>query len=167
MLFDYRGYGHSTGRPDERGTYLDGRAARQTMVARHDCDPERVVYLGESLGGAVATELALSSPPRALILQSAFTSLRDVARHHYPIPRSVVPDAYPTIRRIGSIDAPVLILHGDRDTTVPLGHGRALFEAARHPKRFHFFPGLGHNDLLSAGPPYGRIIAEWIGGLDR
>ena len=167
MLFDYCGYGQSSGRPDERGTYRDARAAQRAIVARNDCDPARVVYLGESLGGAIAAELALSSPPRALILQSAFTNLRDVARHHYPLPRAVIPDAYPTISRIGSIGAPLLVLHGDRDSTVPLAHGKALYEAAREPKRLHVFPGLGHNDLLSAGPLYGQIIAEWIGGLDR
>ena len=113
----------------------------------------------------MAAELAIAAPPRALILQSPFTSLRDIGRHHYPLPRSVIPDAYPTIRRIATVGAPVLILHGDRDTTVPLAHGKALFDAARHPKRLHVFPGLGHNDLLAAGPRYGRIITEWIGGL--
>jgi fermentation-respiration switch protein FrsA (DUF1100 family) len=167
MLFDYRGYGHSTGRPDERGTYLDARAARLAMISTEGCDPARVIYLGESLGAAVAAELALYSPPLALILQSAFTSLRDVARRHYPLPRFLIPDAYPTIRRIRRIDAPVLVLHGDRDSIVPLAHGRTLFEAAGQPKQLHVFRGLGHNDLVGAGPRYATIIAEWIGGLDR
>jgi fermentation-respiration switch protein FrsA (DUF1100 family) len=167
MLFDYRGYGQSTGKPDERGTYLDAHAARAAMVARGGCNRARVVYLGESLGAAVAAEVALSSPPRALILQSAFTSLRDVARRHYPLPRFLIPDAYPTIRRIRSIESPVLVLHGDRDAIVPLSHGETLFEAARQPKHLHVFPGLGHNDLLRAGPRYGEVIARWIGRLDR
>lgn len=167
MLFDYRGYGRSTGKPDERGTYVDARAARDAMVARADCDPARVIYLGESLGAAVAAELAQSSPPRALILQSPFTSLRDVARRHYPLPRSLIPDAYPTIRRIRSIAAPLLVLHGDRDTIVPVSQGRKLFEAANQPKQLHVFPGLGHNDLLRAGGHYGEVIAHWIDGLDR
>lgn len=167
MLFDYRGYGRSTGRPCERGTYLDAQAARDVMVARADCDPARVIYLGESLGAAVAAELAQSSPPCALILQSPFTSLRDVARRHYPLPRSLIPDAYPTIRRIRSIAAPLLVLHGDRDTIVPVSHGRKLFEAANQPKHLHVFPGLGHNDLLRAGTRYGQVITHWIDGLDR
>lgn len=167
MLFDYRGYGRSTGKPDEPGTYLDARAARDAMVARADCDPARVIYLGESLGAAVAAELAQSSPPRALILQSPFTSLRDVARRHYPLPRFLIPDAYPTIRRIRWIDAPLLVLHGDRDAIVPVSHGRRLFEAASQPKHLHVFPGLGHNDLLRAGTRYVQVIAEWIDGLDR
>ncbi|MGN6170915.1 MAG: alpha/beta hydrolase, partial [Solirubrobacteraceae bacterium] len=130
LLFDYRGYGLSTGKPNERGTYLDARAARGAMAAREDCEPAQVIYLGESLGAAVAAELAQSTPPRGLILQSPFTSLRDVARRHYPLPRFLIPDAYPTIRRIDSIDAPVLVLHGDRDAIVPVSHGRTLYEAA-------------------------------------
>lgn len=164
LLFDYRGYGRSTGRPGEQGTYLDGLAARQALIARDACDPARVSYLGESLGGAVACELALSFPPRALILQAAFTSLRDVARRHYPfVPRFLIPDAYPTIRRIGAVNAPVLLIHGDRDAVVPLSHGRALFEAATQPKRLEVFAGLGHNDLLSAREHYERVIDGWIG----
>jgi fermentation-respiration switch protein FrsA (DUF1100 family) len=167
VLFDYRGYGGSTGKPDEQGTYLDARAARAAMAAREGCDPGRVVYLGESLGAAVSVELAQSVPPRALILQSPFTSLRDVARRHYPLPRFLVPDAYPTIRRIHSIHAPLLVLHGDRDTIVPVSHGRTLFGAAGQPKHLHVFPGLGHNDLLRAGAHYADVIAQWIDGLDR
>jgi fermentation-respiration switch protein FrsA (DUF1100 family) len=167
MLFDYRGYGHSSGRPDEGGTYLDARSARQVMAGREDCDPARIVYLGESLGAAVAAELALAHPPSGLILQSAFTSLRDVARRHYPLPRLLIPDAYPTIRRISSIVAPVLVLHGDRDTVVPVSHGRRLFEVAREPKELHVFPGFAHSDLLSAGDRYERVIGEWIRGLGR
>jgi fermentation-respiration switch protein FrsA (DUF1100 family) len=167
LLFDYRGYGRSTGKPDEQGTYLDARAARAAMAARQDCDPARVIYLGESLGAAVAAELAQFWPPRALILQSPFTSLRDVARRHYPLPRFVIPDAYPTIRRVHSIQAPVLVLHGDRDAIVPVSHGRMLFEAAGQPKHLHVFPGLGHNDLLAAGTHYTDVIARWADGLDR
>jgi uncharacterized protein len=167
MLFDYRGYGQSTGKPNEPGTYLDARAARGSLTAREDCDLARVVYLGESLGAAVATELAQASPPRALILQSAFTSLRDVARRHYPLPRFVIPDAYPTICRIDSVDAPVLVLHGDRDTVVPVSHGQKLFEAAGPPKHLHIFRGLGHSDLLRAGSDYVEVIKRWVDGLDR
>ena len=167
MLFDYRGYGQSTGKPDEPGTYSDARAARDSITARRECDPARVIFLGESLGAAVAAELAQSWPPRALILQSPFTSLRDVARRHYPIPRSLIPDAYPTIRRIPSIKSPVLVLHGDRDAIVPASHGQALFEAANQPKRLHTFRGLGHSDLLRAGSSYVEVITAWVDGLER
>jgi uncharacterized protein len=162
LLFDYRGYGRSTGRPDEEGTYRDGAAAREALLRQPECDPKRVVYLGESLGGAIALALAVQSPPRALVLQSTFTSLRSVAHHHYPvIPSAVVPDAYPSIRRIDKLQVPLLVLHGDRDEVVPLSEGRALYEAAPEPKRMHVFEGLGHSDLVAAGDEYARVIKEW------
>jgi hypothetical protein len=167
LLFDYRGYGRSQGSPGEEGTYRDARAARQALLARGDVDPERLFYLGESLGGAVALELALAHPPRGLVLQSAFTSIRDMARFHYPfIPPALVPDAYPNLARIGQLRAPLLAMHGDADDIVPLSAGEALYAAAPGPKKLHVFRGLGHNDLVSgAGADYGRVIADWARGL--
>ena len=164
LLFDYRGYGRSTGSPDEKGTYRDARAAREALLARPGVEPAAVVYLGESLGGAVAVELAVEHPPAALVLQSSFTSLRAMARLHYPVvPAVAVPDAYPTIDRIARVACPVLVVHGDRDDIVPAGHGRALFAAARGPKRLEIVPGAGHNDLLDvAGGEYGGTIAGWL-----
>jgi uncharacterized protein len=163
LLFDYRGYGSSGGAPDERGTYADARAARLQIVDR---DPERVFYLGESLGGAVALKLALEQPPAGLILQSTFTSVRELGREHYPlIPTALVPDAYPNQRRISRLRAPLLILHGDRDEIVPLSQARELFALAPEPKRMHVFDGFGHNDLVLAGSEYGDVIADWAPGL--
>ncbi len=163
LLFDYRGYGRSTGRPDEAGTYRDARAAVRALRAQPGLGAAPVVYLGESLGGAVATELALAEPPAALVLQSTFTSLREMARLHYPfIPSALVPDAYPTLDRIARVRCPVLILHGDRDDIVPLGHGQALFARAAGSKRLDVVRGAGHNDLLTvAGAAYGTTIAAW------
>ena len=93
LAFDYRGYGRSAGRPSEHGTYEDARAARDAL------GPGRTFYLGESLGGAIALELAIEHPPAGLILQSTFTGIRAMARLHYPfIPRALVPDAYPSLR---------------------------------------------------------------------
>jgi fermentation-respiration switch protein FrsA (DUF1100 family) len=163
LLFDYRGYGRSTGTPDEDGTYRDARAALVALVARPGVDRDRVLYLGESLGGAVALALAVEHPPRGLVLQSTFTSIRDLARAHYPfIPTVLIPDAYPSLRLIGRLTVPLLVLHGDRDEIVPLGHGRTLFEAAREPRRIRVFAGSGHNDLVErAGHEYADEIAHW------
>jgi fermentation-respiration switch protein FrsA (DUF1100 family) len=163
LLFDYRGYGRSTGRPAEAGTYRDARAALLALRAQPGLDAAPVVYLGESLGGAVATELAVAEPPAALVLQSTFTSVREMARLHYPfIPSALVPAAYPTLDRIARVRCPVLILHGDRDDIVPLAHGQALFARAAGSKRLDVVRGAGHNDLLTvAGAAYGVTIAAW------
>jgi uncharacterized protein len=158
LAFDYRGYGRSTGRPGEAGTYLDARAARRARPGRAASD--RVLYLGESLGAAVALELAHHHPPAGLILQSPFTSIRDMARLHYPfIPRALVPDAYPSLRLIATLDVPLLVLHGDRDEIVPAMHGEALYDAATSPKRLEIRAGAGHNDLV--GPDWASAISRW------
>jgi len=140
----------------------DARAARAALLAQAGIDAGSILYLGESLGGALATELALDEAPAGLVLQSTFTSVRDMARLHYAvIPGVLVPDVYPTLDRIQRLACPVLVMHG-RDDIVPVEHGRALFAAATGSKRLEIVAGAGHNDLLSAtGAAYGRTIAEW------
>jgi len=165
LLFDYRGYGASSGTPGEQGTYRDARAGLTCLLRQPRVDAARVLYLGESLGGAVALELALTRPPAGLVLLSAFTSVRDMARLHYGlIPTGLVPDAYPSLRRIGDLRAPLLVLHGEDDAIVPAEHSRALFEAAPDPKRLRILPGVGHNDIVSlAGALLAEEIASWVG----
>jgi uncharacterized protein len=169
LLFDYRGYGRSSGRPSEQGTYRDARAALACLLEQPNVDAARVFYLGESLGGAVAADLALKCPPTGLVLVSAFTSVRELGSVHYPLlPGSLIPDAYPTVRRIRELSAPLLVLHGDSDEIVPLSQGRALFAAASEPKRMHVLVGVGHNDLVEfAGPEFAREIASWASRLQR
>jgi uncharacterized protein len=164
MLFDYRGYGRSSGRPDEPGTYRDAHAALDCLRRQPGVDPSRIVYFGESLGGGVAIELACAEPPAGLALLSAFTSVREIARVHYSfLPGALVPDAYPSLERIRELRTPLLVLHGDRDDIVPLDHGRALYEAAPGPKRIHVFEGAGHNDVLDrAGRELADEMAAWM-----
>ena len=167
FLFDYRGYGRSSGRPSEEGTYRDARAARQALLRQEGVAAARVIYVGESLGGAVAVNEALESPPLGLVLRSTFTSLRVMARLHYPfVPRALVPDAYPSLERVARLRCPVLVVHGDRDDIVPFSQGEALFAAAPEPKRFHRVPGAGHNDLIALeGSRYADVIASWAATL--
>ncbi|TDY09900.1 hypothetical protein BCL50_2005 [Mycolicibacterium litorale] len=148
LLFDYRGYGGNPGRPTEEGLATDARAARDWLAAQREVDPGRLVYFGESLGGAVAVGLAVVHPPAALILRSPFTSLADVGAVHFrwlPV-RHLLIDRYPSIDRIADVDAPVLVIAGDRDDIVPTGLSRRLFDAAAEPKEFVLVPGAGHND---------------------
>jgi uncharacterized protein len=108
-------------------------------------------------------DLALDHPPAGLVLLSAFTGIRELGPVHYPfVPTGLIPDAYPTMRRIHALRAPLLVLHGERDEIVPLSHARALFEAAPTPRDIHVFPGLGHNDLAArGGPEFAEVIAAW------
>ncbi|MGW4772872.1 alpha/beta hydrolase [Nocardia sp. NPDC004278] len=167
LTFDYRGYGRSTGRPTEHGTYLDAHAARRILLEQPGVNPERVLYLGKSLGGGVLLELATEYPPTGLVLMSTFTGLRDAARSVYPfLPGPLVPDAYPSLRRIRELQAPVLIMHGDHDELLPLRHAERLFAAAPEPKQLVIFPGAGHNDLIiSTEVSWIDLIRAWTGEL--
>jgi fermentation-respiration switch protein FrsA (DUF1100 family) len=167
LLFDYRGYGKSEGSPDEPGTYRDARAAYR-WLREHGQPPERIVIFGESLGSAIALDLALGSPARALVLESPFTSIRDMARAVYPfLPVwPLVRTRYDNLGKIGRLRMPLLVLHGDSDNVVPFAQGRRLFEAAPEPKRFYAIPGASHNDTyVAGGEPYWRAIAEFLDGL--
>ena len=127
-----------------------------------DVDPSRIAYFGESLGAAVAVELAVRRPPAALVLRSPFTSLADVGVLHYPwLPvRRLLLDRYPSIDRIGSVRAPVLVIAGDRDDIVPATLSKQLYDAATEPKRYAVIPGVGHNDqgLLDGREMIGDVV---------
>lgn len=165
LLFDYRGYGLSTGRPAEEGTYRDARAARAALEAQEGVGAERILYLGESLGGAVAVALALQAPPRGLILRSTFAGVRALGRQHYPVvPAALVPNAYPTLERIGGLRCPTLLIHGTADEIVPLAQAEALLAAAPEPKRLARIEGAGHNDIVGF-EGHARALAEFVEGL--
>ena len=165
LLFDYRGYGGNPGAPTEPGLLADARAARAYLASRPGVDPGRLVYLGESLGAAVAVALAVEVPPLALILRSPFTSLADVGRLHYPLlpVGPLLRDRYPSLDRIGRAATPLLVVAGERDRLIPAAQSQTLYEAAAAPKRFVLIAGAEHNDhALLAGD---RFIAAVVGFL--
>ncbi len=147
FIFDYRGYGKSSGRPSEQGTYRDAEAAWRYLTVTRNIEPRRIALLGESLGGAVAAWLASRQRPGALVLASVFTSVPDMGAEVYPfLPvRLLSRFDYNTRAYLKNVEAPVLIAHSREDEIVPYRHGRALFEAAREPKTFLEMRG-GHND---------------------
>jgi fermentation-respiration switch protein FrsA (DUF1100 family) len=166
LLFDYRGFGGSGGRPSEEGLALDARAARAFLDARDGERPSRVAYFGESLGAAVALRLALERPPAVLVLRSPFASMAAVGRFHYPyLPVGwLLRDRYPSRDRVQRLSSPLLVIAGDRDTIVPAAQSRALADAAREPKRFVVVSGADHNDPeLVAGP---QVIEETVRALE-
>jgi fermentation-respiration switch protein FrsA (DUF1100 family) len=137
VLFDYRGYGLSTGEPSEEGTYLDAEAA-WTKLVESGVAPERIVAFGESLGGAVAVELARRRRVGAVVVEDTFTSLTDMAGRVYPwLPtRLLLRTRYASADKIGALDVPVMVIHSRDDELVPFAQGRALYDAAREPKQF-------------------------------
>lgn len=169
LLFDYRGYGGNPGRPTEAGLLADARAARAYLLSRSDVEPARLVYLGESLGAAVAVALAAEQPPAALILRSPFTSMVDMARLIYPfLPVDLlVWDRYPSLDRIGRVRAPLLVVAGDGDRLVPVEQSRRLYERAAPPKRFVLVPGADHNDpLLADGAPLIEAVTSFLAEVE-
>jgi fermentation-respiration switch protein FrsA (DUF1100 family) len=148
FLFDYRGYGRSEGSPSGKGILQDARAARAWLAKRAAVSPERLVIFGESLGGAVAVQLAADGGARGLVLQNTFDSLGAVAACHYPW----MPVRLLLRTRLDSADAikayrgPLLQFHGDSDRIVPYECGRRLFDAANEPKQLVTIRGADHND---------------------
>ena len=147
FIFDYRGYGESSGRPTEQGTYRDAMAAWQYITEKKAISPSSIVLFGESLGGAVASWLAVREKPGLLVLASAFTSVPDMGAQLYPyLPvRLLSCFKYNTREHLKDVICPVFVAHSPQDEIVPFTHGQALFEAAPSPKQFLELQG-GHND---------------------
>ncbi|MFN0199040.1 MAG: alpha/beta hydrolase [Planctomycetaceae bacterium] len=166
LMFDYRGYGRSDGVPTVEGALQDARAARTYLAKQAGVDETELILMGESLGGAIAVQLAGESAPRGLILQSTFSSLKDVARVHYPSLSCVVPKSrLNSAEQIAEYKGPLLQSHGDADRTIPFSSGEALFKSANEPKYFLTIKGADHNDWLSA--EYMRSLDAFIEKLEN
>jgi len=150
ILFDYRGYGLSSGHPTEEGLLRDGEAVVDYVVKTLGVGRDRLVYFGQSLGTGVAVLLAAQRPPARLILESGYPSLAQVASHHYPfLPAGLLlRDRFEAAKAIGKISCPILFLHPGLDEVIPISLGRSLYDAAHPPKRFVVLPGAHHNDAF-------------------
>jgi fermentation-respiration switch protein FrsA (DUF1100 family) len=165
FIFDYRGYGKSAGKPSEQGTYKDGVAALEHLRSRKDIESQRIVLFGQSLGAAVATEIAVRESGLTLILEEPFTSIRDMARIAAPwLPiGALLRIKYDNLEKIKKVQAPILVLHGDLDDVVPFDQGKRLFAAAPEPKEFYTIQGSGHNDTyIVGGEDYFKALRDFI-----
>ena len=153
LLFDYRGYGQSSGEPSEAGFYADALASYDYLILRKKVRSEQLVVFGRSLGAAVASEVATQRGAAGLILEGAFPSIQSMADHHYfGLPaRWFVEAEFNLSRRISSVRIPIFSIHGERDTIVPIQLGKDVYETARHPKAWYSVPGAGHNDVPFVG----------------
>ena len=164
LLVDYRGYGGSTGKPSEAGTYADAQAAWHWLVVQRGFRPADIVLVGESLGGAVAAELAARVQPRALVLISAFTSAADLGGEIYPwLPvRLISRYRYDTLRHLRKFRGPVLVAHSRDDEIVPFAHGERLYAAATGAKMLLEMRG-GHNGgFLFGRPEWASMVGTFI-----
>jgi fermentation-respiration switch protein FrsA (DUF1100 family) len=152
LALDYRGYGDSEGTPSEAGLYADARAAYDYLTSVQGVSPGRVVIYGHSLGSAVAIQLATQVSAAGLIVEGAFTSVPDRGAEVYPfVPvRWIARNRFPSVERMPYLRMPVLVIHGRDDSTIPIAHGRRLFEAAPEPRTFLEVAG-GHDDAYAIG----------------
>jgi len=156
FLFDYRGYGRSEGKPSEEGVYSDVEGAWSWLTEERGIRPETIVLFGRSLGGAAAAWAAEKYSPAGLILESTFTSLADIGKHHYfflPV-KLIVGNSFDTLGKMKNISCPVLVAASPEDEIVPGEHGTILFEAARQPKRFLELKGDHNWGFMTTGRAY-------------
>ncbi|MCX7927629.1 MAG: alpha/beta hydrolase [Candidatus Omnitrophica bacterium] len=149
FIFDYRGFGRSQGSPSELGTYLDAIAAYEYLVKTKRIPPEKIVLYGKSLGAAVAIDLASKVKAGALISESGFSSIVNLAKDIYKfIPLWLfVTQKYDSLKKVGTITMPKLFIHSKNDEIVPFKHAQMLFTAAKEPKELYVMQG-GHNDAF-------------------
>ena len=161
FIFDYRGYGQSEGKLTEQGTYLDAEAAWRYLVQKRQVDPTEIIVFGRSLGGAIAAWLARDHTPKALIIESTFTSVRDIGAELYPyLPvRLLSRFDYNAMDYLRQVNCPVLIVHSRDDEIIPFSHGRRLFETANEPKEFLEITGTHNEGFMTSAKHY-------EGGLD-
>ena len=166
LAFDYRGYGLSEGEAfDETGLYADADAAYEYLRIQGE-RPERIVLYGESLGTAVAADLAARKRCGALILESGFSSASDLAHQALPwLPRwlhFLGRNRFTSAKKLAKVTCPILVTHGDPDPVIAMDEGRKLFNAANEPKKLIIFPGAGHNVFGSQGESYLDLLTIFI-----
>ena len=167
LIFDYRGYGRSTGRPSEPGTYEDALAAWRHLVDGRGIEPDEIILFGRSLGGAVATWLAVQRTPRALIVESVFRSVPDLAAEIYwflPV-RRLARIEYPVERLIGQVRAPVLVVHSRDDEIIPFSHGEALHAAAAPGAELVALSGDHNTGFLRDEGRYRAALHDFLNGV--
>ena len=167
LLLSYRYNAETGGSPSEANLFADARMA-VSYLRQEGVPDDRIVLFGESLGSGIAVAMATEFPVGALVLEAPYSSMPDMAQHHYwyAPARWLVRDRFDSMSRIGKVSAPILVIHGEDDTVIPLKFGRRLFEAAPEPKQAHFLPEARHNNLIEYGMA-GLVIEFLSRNLNR
>lgn len=163
LIFDYRGYGKSQGKPNEQGTYKDAMAAYNWLINKK-IEPQSIILYGQSFGGSVAAQLASRVQAGAVVLENVFTSYLDMAKKFYwymPV-RFFIRYNYNTLEYLADIHCPVLVIHSKDDEIVPFEFGQKIYETASEPKEFVEISG-GHNDgFLMSIDIYRQTWSNWL-----
>ncbi|MCE5274751.1 MAG: alpha/beta hydrolase [Deltaproteobacteria bacterium] len=164
FIFDYRGYGYSGGTPTESGTYLDADAAWKYLVTERGIAPEQIIVWGRSLGGAIAARTAAVHPAGLVIVESTFTSLRDLVNDRFSwVPSCIVADyAYDTRHHLEQVYVPVLVIHSPDDEMIPFRHGKMLYDAIKGPKAFLEIKGSHNRGYLDSMDVYVSGIMDFV-----
>ncbi len=164
LIVDYRGYGKSGGEPSEQGFYRDAMAAWKYLIEQRGYQPQDVIIFGRSLGGAVATQLATKVQAKALIIESTFSSMSDMANTVMPLISKLVFSRYNfnTEAIIPQVKSPVLVMHSPDDDIIPYSLGVKVYAAANSPKYFYKLRG-GHNGgFVESQPGYEQAIKSFL-----
>ena len=165
FIFDYRGYGRSSGIPTESGFYQDALASYDYLIHQRQISAERLIIFGRSLGSSVAGEVVVQRPAAGLIVEGSFPSIQAMSDHHYfGLPAGWLMEVEFNLgKKIRSVQVPLLVIHGEHDSIVPMALGRQVFETANEPKRWYMVSGAGHNDVpFVGGDPYFREIEMFV-----
>lgn len=162
VLYDYRGYGSSSGTPSENNTYEDTEAVWNYLMLEKKLSASEIIVLGRSMGGPVAANIAKNVNPKMCILESTFTSVHDVAKERFPIfpTKWLVTIHYPTVDYIKELKCPLLVVHSTDDEFIPYKMGEENFAVAHEPKEFLKLSG-GHNET------YFECIEQYREKLDE
>jgi pimeloyl-ACP methyl ester carboxylesterase len=168
FIFDYRGYGQSDGRPTEQGTYLDAEAALKYLIQERKFSADEIIYFGRSIGGSIAAWLAQYYTPKALVIESAFTSVKDIAKDLYPfLPvKLLVRFNYNTLDYLQKTNCPALIIHSRDDEIISYSHGQRLFEIANQPKEFLEISGSHNEGFILSVRLYKDTLDAFISKYD-
>ncbi len=167
LIFDYRGYGHSEGKPSEQGTFLDAKAAMAYLTQQRGIPEEDIILFGRSLGGAIATWLASRTKPKALVVESSFSSLIDLGQQHYPfLPiRYITSFHYNSKDYIKKVTSRLLIIHSVDDEVIPFSHAQTLFDNARCEKEMLEISGRHNDGFIYSGAVYTEGIRRFLMSL--
>lgn len=164
FIFDYRGYGASEGSPSEQGIYLDADAAFRYLTAARKISPATIIIWGRSLGGSIAAGAASEHEPGLLILESTFTTLRELVHglFGWTTSRFVPRDAYDTLQSLGRVRCPVLVIHSPDDEVVPFHHGKELYDSIKGPKAFVEIHGSHNRGFIESQAVFESSISDFI-----